>query len=164
MDIPNEIEPGEYMLVIYNECENGAYNTNYAGYDTLLLVVLENADNVKPIMTNVFKNYAGTSFKFTVSDNQELYQVTNPTGEKLRDLASTNVTANVLCGTQDSIMVEDLAGNIAEAQNILTDNTPPKVTVSYSGGTYTLTVSDNESGVWKITNSDGTVVYRDYSG
>ena len=56
--------------------------------------------------------------------------------------------------TQDSIPLATLVEVV---------DTPPAVTVSYSGGTYTLTVSDNESGVWKITNRDGTVVYRDYS-
>ena len=39
----------------------------------------------------------------------------------------------------------------------------PTVTVSYANGSYILTVSDNESGVRKITNGDGTVVYKDFS-
>ena len=168
MNIPNDITPGEYMLVIYNEHESGSYNTNYAGYDTLILIVWDASDvnypdEQKPIMTNVYKNLAGTKFRFTVSDNLGLYQMTNSGGAKLRDLSGTKATTNMSCGTQSSIMVEDLAGNTSELQNILTDTTPPTVNISYNNGTYTLTVSDNESGVWKITNRDGTVVYRDYS-
>ena len=169
MDIPDDIEPGEYMLVIYNELERGSYNTNYAGYDTLILVVWDTTDTnypdeEKPTMTNVYKNVDGTRFRFTASDNHELYQMINSSRTKLRDLAGTNVTTNMSCDeTQDSIIAEDLAGNISAPQNIITDITPPKVTISYSRGTYTLTVSDNESGVWKIANHDGSVVYHDYS-
>ena len=69
------------------------------------------------------------------------------------------------CGNQSAILVQDLAGNetIIDANDMLVDRTPPHVTITYSGGKYALTVSDNESGVWKITNSDGTTVYHDYS-
>ena len=47
--------------------------------------------------------------------------------------------------------------------DIAVDKTPHIITVTHSGGTYTITVIDNESGVWKITNGDGTKVYHDYS-
>ena len=163
MIIPNDIECGEYTLVVYNELERGAYNTNYAGYDTLVLVVYD--EDEQPTVTNVYTNATGTNFKFTANDNWDLYQVTSYGGEKIRDLANNNVTTNMMCGGQASILIEDLAGNITTVGEnaMLVDQTPPTVAVTYSGGRYTLTVSDNESGVWKITNSDGTTVYHDYS-
>ena len=98
------------------------------------------------------------------SDNDGL-QVTSPDGAWLRDLTGSNVTVNMKCDHQSTIAVQDLAGNttIVDQQNIMIDRTPPSVTVTYESGKYVLTVSDNESGVWKITNRDGTVVYRDFS-
>ena len=89
----------------------------------------------------------------------------NPGGDHLRHLASNTVTTNMECGNQSAILVQDLAGNetIIDANDMLVDRTPPVVTISYAEGKYALTVSDNESGVWKITNSDGTAVYHDYS-
>ena len=161
MYVPSDIENGEYTIVVYNEQERGAYNTNYAGYDTLVLVVKD--ENERPVVTNVYKNAASTKFKLTASDNWDLFRITNPAGGKLRDLANTNITTNIECGTQSSIVVEDLAGNRTKVREILVDDNAPNVTISYSGGKYTLTVSDAESGIWKITNRDGTTVYRDYS-
>jgi hypothetical protein len=116
-------------------------------------------------VTNVYKNDAGTKFKFTAADDWDLYQVTNPNGSKLRDLANTNVTTNMDCGYQASIVIHDLAGNptCVTEQDMQIDRNAPSVSVSYSDGKYTLTVSDTESGLWKITNSNGDIIYRDYS-
>ena len=69
------------------------------------------------------------------------------------------------CGYQASIVIHDLAGNptCVTEQDMQIDKTSPSVSVSYSDGKYTLTVSDTESGLWKITNSNGDIIYRDYS-
>ena len=57
----------------------------------------------------------------------------------------------------------DEAKKKTEVKNILVDTKPPSVIISYAGiGKYTLTVSDTESGVWKITNGDGSVLYENY--
>ena len=161
MSIPSELPYGEYTLIVYNEKENGAYATNYAGYDIKTLMI---TDITKPVVTNTYRNNTSTYFKFNASDNTELCKVTDSNMQNLLTLHGTKTTTNMPCVKQTDIYVEDIFGNRTKLQDVHIDDTPPKVTVSYNNGTYTLTMSDNESGVWKITNRDGTVVYRDYSG
>jgi len=115
----------------------------------------------EPGLTGV-KGYISALIK---GSNNDGLQVTSPDGAWLRDLTGSNVTVNMKCDRQSTIAVEDLAGNttMVDQQNIMIDRTPPSVTVTYANGKYNLTVSDTESGVWKITNRDDTIVYRDFS-
>ena len=164
MTLP-DLADGVYTLVIMNEQCNDAYKTNYAGYDIVSLIII--SDDKGPVMTDVYRNEDGTNFKFTASDKSGLYSVNSSNGDVLKYLTNSNITTNIInCGHQSSIIVQDSLGNetIIDEKNIMVDRTPPSVSIlHYTDGKYILSVSDNESGIWKITNGDGTTVYKDYS-
>ena len=64
-------------------------------------------------------------------------------------------------------MVYDTRGNVTEVleSNIITDRKGPRVeSITYDGGNYTIRVSDSQSGIWKITDSTGDVIYQRYDG
>ena len=160
MTIPQSITPGEYTLIVYNELDRGEYKTNYAGYDTITLNVIPS-----PNLTNVYMNESGNNLKLTIS-GIDLSHISTLLGEKLLDISGDDTTKNFqLSKNTNGITVHDHYDKSTSlyTNNIAIDKTPPIVTVTHSGGTYTITVSDNESGVWKITNGDGTKVYHDYS-
>ena len=107
----------------------------------------------------------GDNFKLTTND-ENLSHISTLENLEITDLSGTSVTKNFQYGESiTGISIYDVAGNATTmyASDIPVDKTPPNVTISYSGGTYTLTVSDTESGVWKITNSSGNTIYHDYS-
>ena len=162
MCVPDDIDYGDYNLIVYNELERAEWNTNYAGYDTLVLTV---TDLNSPTVTNVYRNEAGKNFKLTASD-ETLSHISTLSGRKIKDLSGINTTTNLqLSESTNGIKIYDVASNISTiyTNDMQVDSTPPSVTISYNSGTYTLTVSDSESGVWKITNSNGDTIYRDYS-
>ena len=67
----------------------------------------------------------------------------------------------------DSFMVYDTGGNAVKVSsaNIMTDDIGPEVeSITYENGNYTIRVSDSQSGIWKITNSTGDVIYERYDG
>ena len=53
----------------------------------------------------------------------------------------------------------------SSSSNIITDDIGPEVeSITYENGNYTIKVSDTQSGIWKITNSTGDVIYKRYDG
>ena len=160
MTIPQDITPGDYILIVYNELDRGEYKTNYAGYARITLHVPP-----PPKLTSIYKNESGNILKLTIS-GEDLSHISTLLGEKILNIAGDNTTNNLnLSENTTGIIVHDHHSNSTSkyTNDIAIDKTPPYVTVTRSGGTYTITVSDNESGVWKITNGDGTKVYHDYS-
>ncbi|MBP5426661.1 MAG: hypothetical protein J6Y29_01990, partial [Clostridiales bacterium] len=170
------IPPGIYKMVVYDECNAGAYKTNYAEYDTLTLRVVASGaptDTIAPSILNAYKNQAGTMYKITVEDtgsglaqlnSDKEVKYISPIGVSATPIANT--TKNIETSAGNSITVYDLASNakpVSESEIIVEDKTAPVYTITYHKGDYTIHVSDNESGVWKITDSTGTKVLKDWS-
>ena len=177
--LPSDLDEDSYTLKIMTEQVNGGTYTNYAGYKDVALtvtssltsIVTSTTDTTAPNVTNVYKNgNDGTYFKLTVSDSGGLALITNSNGTSLlKDIYSlgTGGTCNVATtsGTT-AIRVYDRNGNYKDVNSDITpDATPPAIeSVTYSGGNYVITVSDEESGVWKITDeSDNTLTGADFS-
>ena len=60
--------------------------------------------------------------------------------------------------------VYDNAGNYTEVR-LNDDNRPPRYEeVTYDGTRYTIRASDLGSGIWKITNGTGDIIYARYDG
>ena len=146
--------------IVYNELDRGEYKTNYAGYDTIKLHV-----PFPPNLTSVYRNESGNNLKLHVSGGG-LYHISTLLGEQLMDISGTNTTKNIqLDNSTSGIIAYDTTGDATTmySENMLIDSIPPKVNITYSDGTYTITVSDNESGIWKITDRNDTNIYHDYS-
>ena len=63
-----------------------------------------------------------------------------------------------------TVYVYDNAGNYTEVI-LNNDNTPPIYEgATYDGTSYTIRSSDSGSGIWKITNGTGDVIYARYDG
>ena len=163
MKIPNELPDGLYTLLVYNEIERGTYKTNYANYVPLMISI---SDTTVPTVNNIYRNTANTTFKFTAIDDINLGQIVTSSGD-IKLLSGSSITTNILTNQpQTSIDVYDASGNITTKtiSDMILDNKPPEIiNITYNNGIYSITVSDNESGIWKITNGDGTRTYHDYS-
>ena len=165
MTLPN-LPVGSYKLVLYNEQNTGVANkTILAEYDEIALNI---EDNTAPTVTY---------YRFTASDDGVLSKITDMDSndstrrDKLKDfspyidLDTVNVGPTV---ANSGFYVYDDAGDVASIpgndNNVAVDSTPPEITnVRYNEGRIIVAVADSQSGVWKITNADGSVVLEDYS-
>jgi hypothetical protein len=165
MLLPEYIQPGNYKLIVMNEQINDSKYTNYAGCDEVSLTVY---DGEAPVVTNVYTNSNNTMFKLTASDKVALGKITADDETLIDDTIAgqTNVTKNFATDSIDSwFKVYDASENESLVTNIITDNRGPTVeSIIYNNGNYTIRVSDTQSGIWKITNSTGDVIYERYDG
>ena len=171
--IPVTLELGTYKLLVMNEKVGRPGYTNYASNTSEL--ILRVCDEESPIVTNVYSNAANTMFRLTAKDNWKLDKITTPGNELANRYLLDNtyepgkgITKNFQSEYEmESFKVYDTSGNatVVSASNIITDDIGPRVeSITYDGGNYTIRVSDTQSGIWKITNSTGDVIYERYDG
>ena len=156
-----------------NEKVGKAGYTNYASPATKL--TLRVRDDSFPVVTNVYTNGNNTMFKLTARDNWKLDKITTIEDDLVHKylLDNTYVPGNSKTENfespagMDSFLVYDTSGNGTEvlSSNIITDAVGPRVeSITYENGNYTIRVSDTQSGIWKITNGTGDVIYKRYDG
>jgi len=161
---------GSYELVILTEQKNAAKETNYAGYDTVTLNVI--SDNIAPTINRGYYRVADgrTYIALTATDAESgLNKVvtTNDASESAVYTFTGNTATQTavfnIPGSYSTLYVVDKAGNVAQA-NLTQDTTPPIInSITYNEGNYIIDITDTISGIWKITNADGSVVLADYS-
>ena len=164
IEFPEDIELGTYKIIFMNEQRNADKYTNYAGCSEITLTLY---DDKAPVVTNVYKNASNTRFRLTASDNVGLGKITTEDEVLIDDTVAgqTNVTKSISSITTNSLKVLDSSNNARVVSNIILDNVGPVVeSITYEDGNYTIRVVDSQSGLWKITNNTGDVIYERYDG
>ena len=174
--IPSDstIPVGTYKMIVYNEIAGTGNKTNTAEYDTLKIKIVApgtDADAARPSIRNTYKNEDGTCYKVTIDDTGSgISQIESSTKvlniSKPGETAINSITTNIEVSQGSTLKVCDMAGNEApiELSEITkVDKTPPSYTITYNQGDYIINVSDTESGVWKITDSTGQKILKDWS-
>ncbi|MBP5426347.1 MAG: hypothetical protein J6Y29_00370 [Clostridiales bacterium] len=146
-----DLEDDDYTLIIYNEIERGPYKTNYAKPKMITLSVLNTPpDTTVPTVNNIYRNTANTIFKFTAIDDINLGQIVTSSGD-IKLLSGSSITTNILTNQPQTLIdVYDASGNITTKtiSDMILDNKPPEIiNITHNNSTYSITVSDNESGI-----------------
>ena len=173
--IPSGLATGTYTLRVLDEEKNAANYTNYAWYsDISLTVTATERDAEPPRVTNVYTNEDNTYYKLTANDSNGLYAITNLSGTSiLKDITSlgTSGTVNVgpISATTELGVHGGSGARIVKESNmhITPDTNPPVIDdISYDNGEYVITVTDADSGIWKIVGNKAgqdDVLFEDYS-
>ena len=155
MTLPSNIEVGnDYTMIVYAESDNGDKKTSIAQYDTVSLNVI-----------HVLKAYKhGTNVLIEAKSDEKLCKVTEGVvGSDITTKSWQINMAQLSNNNLSTVYVHDKAGNCFPVELIEDISNPTVQSLSYNNGTMTLTANDSQSGIWKITNADGSVVLADYS-
>ena len=173
--IPSGLSTGTYTLRVLDEEKNAANYTNYAWYsDISLTVTATERDAEPPRVTNVYTNEDNTYYKLTANDSNGLYAITNSSGTSiLKDITSLGTSGTVNMGPISATTELGVHGGsgariVKESNMHITPDTNPPVIddISYDNGEYVITVTDADSGIWKIVGNKAgqdDVLFEDYS-
>ena len=172
MDLPS-LSTGTYKLIMYSETNAGtAKKTNEGRCANEITLKIESSLSAGsgPTISNVYKKGDGSYYRFTATDSNGLFMVTNSAGNSVfRTILGPSGTYNMPfpSGTTE-FRVYNMRGrySLVNGTNntIMTDSMAPSINnVSYNGGNYTIDVTDSDSGIWKITDSTGGTIIADYS-
>ena len=170
MDLPS-LTTGTYKLIMYNETNAGAYKTNEGRCANEITLKIQSSPPAGsgPTISNVYKKGDGSYYRFTATDSTGILMATSSDGNSVfRAINGPSGTYNVPTpsGTTE-FRVYNFAGKytvVNETNNtIMTDSRAPVInSVRYSEGKYIIDVTDSDSGIWKITDSQGNII-ADYS-